>query len=116
MPPLPPASSREVLSRDTNPRREGHGFTERECSQGFRVEIFEENTTRSLTERSSKLGRGVVYRLPLAPFGRGEKEGSRGKPLGHCRGQSRLGEPLGAERPLARAKPLLIGGIAMKTP
>lgn len=59
---------------------------ERECSQGFRVEIFEENTTRSLTERSSKLDRGVVDRLPLAPFGRGEKRGQGASPLGIVEG------------------------------
>lgn len=41
---------------------------------------------------------------PSLPLGRGDN-GSRDWSLVHCRGQSRLGEALGAERPLPRATP-----------
>lgn len=36
---------------------DGFALHERECSQGLRVEIFAENTTRPLTERSDTLPR-----------------------------------------------------------
>lgn len=49
---------------------DGFALHERECSQGLRVEIFAENTTRPLTERSDTLPRrGKANSFPLLPHG-----------------------------------------------
>lgn len=86
---------------------------ERECSQGFRVEIFEENTTRSLTERSSKLDRGVVDRLPLAPFRAGGRNAVKRATLVGVQGGKPCWVSIGSEATFARAKPLGVKGTPL---